>query len=376
MAGIYIHIPFCKRICSYCDFYKSTVLTFIPDYLAALEKELEIRQAYLLNEPVETVYLGGGTPSLLTSVQLSGIFNTINRYYNLSADCEITLEANPDDLTPDYLGQIRKNTPVNRLSIGIQSFHDGDLKLLNRRHNASQALSCIRNSQSLGFHNLSIDLIYGIPGMNTSQWIQNLEQAFSLKIKHLSAYHLTIEKGTAFHKKLVKGDLKPVHEDESLNQFAVLRKMAADNDFIHYEISNLAREGFFSRHNSNYWNEKKYLGAGPAAHSYNLISRQWNFPDLKKYVHAINRGEPFFESESLDDITRFNERLLVRLRTMQGLDADGMLRDFGEERFQNLMKSVEPHISGGYMVREGRFYHMTEQGWMISDGIIADLMQV
>lgn len=375
MAGLYIHIPFCKRICSYCDFYKSTVLSFIPDYLAAVEKELEIRQEYLLNEPVETIYIGGGTPSLLTAGQLAGIFNSINRYYNPSADCEITLEANPDDLSKDYLGQIRKNTPVNRLSIGIQSFHDDDLKLLNRRHNASQAISCIRDSQSLGFHNLSIDLIYGIPGMNTDQWTRNLEQAFELEIKHLSAYHLTIEKGTVFHKKFVKGDLKPVHEEESLCQFAVLRKMATDHNFIHYEISNLAREGFFSRHNSNYWNEKKYLGAGPAAHSYNLTSRQWNFHDLKRYTQAINRGEAFFESESLDDTSRFNERLLVKLRTMQGLDTESMLRDFGAERYQHLMKSVQPHISGGSIVSEGKYYRMTEKGWMISDGIIADLMQ-
>lgn len=376
MAGIYIHIPFCKRICYYCDFYKSTVLSYIPDYLAALEKELEIRQSYLGKEHVETIYIGGGTPSLLSAGQLAGIFNEILRNFTPVSDCEITLEANPDDLTPEYLRQIRKNTPVNRLSIGIQSFHDDDLLFLNRRHNAAQAISCIRNSQSIGFHNLSIDLIYGIPGMNTDQWTRNLEQAFSMEIQHLSAYHLTIEKGTALYKKLVKGDLKPAQEEESLSQFTALRKMASDHSFIHYEISNLARKGFFSRHNSNYWNEKKYLGAGPAAHSYNLTSRQWNFPDLKRYIEAVKRGEPFFESEVLDDINRFNERLMVTLRTMQGLDAESMLRDFGDERYRALEKSLLPHVSGGYMIREGSYYRMTEKGWMVSDWIIADLMQV
>ena len=376
MAGIYIHIPFCKRICSYCDFYKSTVLTLIPDYLTALEKELGIRRSYLGKETIETIYIGGGTPSLLTTGQLAGIFENVSRNFTLASDCEITLEANPDDLTPEYLGLIRKDTPVNRLSIGIQSFHDDDLLFLNRRHNASQAISCISNSQSLGFHNLSIDLIYGIPGMNTDQWKRNLEQAFSLEVQHLSAYHLTIEKGTMLHKKLGKGEVKPVQEDESIRQFAVLRKMAAEHAFIHYEISNLARDGFFSRHNSNYWNEKKYLGAGPAAHSYNLTSRQWNFADLKKYIRAISSEEPFFESESLDDTTRFNERLMVTLRTMQGLDTEGVLQDFGEERYRAFEKSALPHISGGYLLREGIYYRMTEQGWMVSDWIIADLMQV
>ncbi len=376
MAGIYIHIPFCKRVCSYCDFYKSTVLSYSSDYLNALEKELEIRKSYLGEEPVETVYIGGGTPSLLTAVQLAEIFEHINRIFTLAADCEITLEANPDDLEPEYIRSVKYYTPVNRLSIGIQSFHDDHLKFMNRRHNASQALSCIRNAQSQGFHNLSIDLIYGIPGMNTDQWKRNLELAFSLEIQHLSAYHLTIERGTALYKKLLKGELKPVQEEESLTQFAMLRKMAAAHTFIHYEISNLAREGYFSRHNSNYWNERKYLGAGPAAHSYDLTSRQWNIPDLKKYIEAIERKEPFFDSEKLDDLTRFNERLMVTLRTMKGLDSESILHDFGEERYKALKKSLLPHISGGFMVREGSYYRMTEQGWMVSDRIIADLMQV
>jgi oxygen-independent coproporphyrinogen-3 oxidase len=374
MAGIYIHIPFCKRVCSYCDFYKTTVLSFIPDYLTALEKELEIRKSYLGAESVETIYIGGGTPSLLNDVQLAGIFEKINRNFTLEADCEITLEANPDDLNPGYLRNIIKNTPVNRLSIGVQSFHDADLRFLNRRHNVSQALSCIRDSQSLGFHNLSIDLIYGIPGMTLEKWTQNLERAFFLDIQHLSAYHLTVEKGTSLHKKLGNGDIKTVPEEESLRQFAVLGKMAAEHAFIHYEISNLAREGFFSKHNSNYWNEKKYLGVGPGAHSYDLKSRQWNIPDAKKYIEAIDRNELFFESEELDDMTRYNERLMVTLRTRRGLNAESMLQDFGEEKFQEFLKAVQPHILYGYIFKEGRYFRMTEQGWLVSDRIIADMM--
>jgi oxygen-independent coproporphyrinogen-3 oxidase len=245
MAGIYIHIPFCKRIYSYCDFYKSTLLNLIPDYLKALGMELEIRQPYLQDEVVETVYIGGGTPSLLSPQALSEIFRIIRKFYPLSDDCEITMEANPDDLSREFLAQLYANTPVNRLSIGIQSFIDRDLRLLNRRHNAVQAITSLEDSQAAGYKNISMDLIYGLPGLKDDEWLKNLETAFSLNIQHLSAYHLTFEPGTALSKQISQGKLKPIQEESSITQFSILHTLAARNSFIHYEISNLAKEGFF-----------------------------------------------------------------------------------------------------------------------------------
>jgi oxygen-independent coproporphyrinogen-3 oxidase len=375
MAGIYIHIPFCKSICSYCDFYKTTNTTLIPNYLQALYKELEIRQSYLMDEIVETVYIGGGTPSLLSPAQLAKTFNIIRQFYRLSANCEITLEANPDDLTGAYLKELASGTPINRLSIGIQSFNDTDLLLLNRRHNAAQAISCVQHSQSVGFKNISIDLIYGIPNMDIHQWRKNLEIAFSLDIQHLSAYHLTIENGTALFRKVSNGVLKTVTEEDSIEQYSLMTRMTARNSFIHYEISNMAREGFISRHNFSYWNENKYLGAGPAAHSYDLISRQWNYPQVKKYIEALKNGEEFSEQEALDNKTRYNERLMVSLRTFLGVDAEKILKDFGESFYYGFCKSINPHIALGYIIQEGTVYKMTEKGWLISDYIISDLMQ-
>jgi len=375
MAGLYIHVPFCKRICSYCDFYKSAVLTLIPEYLAAIQKELDIRREYLQNEWIESIYLGGGTPSLLSTCQVNQVIDKIGRLHHIAPGCEITLEANPDDLSEQYLRAIRETTPVNRISIGIQSFSNRDLQLLNRRHTSAQALDSIKQARNTGFSNISIDLIYGLPGMDTQEWQKNLDLAFSLDIQHLSAYHLSIEPGTALSRSVAKGLLQIMEEEESARQFVVLNETGKKNGFVHYEISNLAREGYFSRHNSGYWQQKKYLGIGPAAHSYNILSRQWNIPHVRKYIQAINTGSEFSESENLNAVKRYNEYLMVSLRTIRGADLEVIYHEFGETAYHDFISAAESVKSSGHMMQQGQICKLTRQGWLISDYIISGLMK-
>jgi oxygen-independent coproporphyrinogen III oxidase len=375
MAGIYLHIPFCKKICNYCDFYKSAVTSLIPEYLQAVEKELEARVSYLNHEEVQTLYLGGGTPSLLSAEQMKGLFDQIYKQFEISRDCEITLEANPDDITEEYLRELKSVTPVNRLSIGIQSFRDQDLVLLNRRHNVKQALDGIQNALKAGFDNLNIDLIYGIPGMNTVDWEDNLRMAFSQGTKHLSAYCLTVESGTILSKMVLKGKIALAPEEDILDQFAILNAMAEEQGFIHYEISNLARPGYFSKHNSNYWSQEKYLGVGPSAHSYNQSSRQWNVSSVNKYIEAIQKQEPFFEREELDGTSRYNEYVMLSLRTKAGADTNLIAKTFGNDLKKEFCERAQSYIVSGHMVSDGLVFRMTHEGWMVSDRIISELMK-
>ncbi len=375
MAGIYIHVPFCKRICSYCDFYKSAVLYLIPEYLSAIQKELDLRREYLQNERVESIYLGGGTPSQLNPGQINQVIDKIMQLHRISPGCEITLEANPDDLSGQYLETMMRDTLVNRISIGIQSFNDSELRLLNRRHSSVQALDSIKQARNAGFRNISIDLIYGIPGMDTQGWQKNLDLAFSSNIQHLSAYHLSIEPGTALSRSVAKGLLRLTGEEESARQFIVLNETGEKNGFIHYEISNLAKAGYFSRHNSGYWQQMKYLGIGPAAHSYNILSRQWNIPHVRKYIAAITSGSEFYESEDLDAVKRYNEYLMVSLRTKQGVDLEVIYREFGETVYNDFMKAAESVKKSGYMNQQGQVCKLTREGWLISDYIISGLMK-
>ena len=303
------------------------------------------------------------------------LLEKIRQLYQVSGDCEITLEANPDDLTFNYLKDLIAQTPVNRLSIGIQSFDDNELLLLNRRHTAAQALLCIKDARLAGFTNISIDLIYGLPGMKFGEWQKTLSTAFSLEIEHLSAYHLSIENGTAFSRMASRGLLKIADEEESANQFTELNKTAGENGFIHYEISNLARDGYFSRHNANYWLQKKYLGAGPSAHSYDLDSRQWNISQVRKYIEALNKGEVFFEREELDLTARFNEYLMVSLRTISGVNLEKINRDFGNKWGHHFTRTIQGYINSGHIVREDEVFRMTTKGWLISDYIIVRLMK-
>jgi oxygen-independent coproporphyrinogen-3 oxidase len=332
MAGIYIHIPFCKKLCFYCDFYHVISVNDYSAFIDALLTEASLRRDYLEDETISTIYIGGGTPSVFSVKDLETILNHINNIFRLSEDCEITFEMNPDDVQPVYLDGLR-NCKVNRISLGIQSWRDSDLKMLNRRHDSEGAVKALRNTLDAGFDNVTIDLIYGIPGMSLKDWESNLDFSFSFDIKHLSAYHLTIEPGTVFGKMLEKGLISEIDENDSAAQFNTLIEKSENAGFIQYEISNFGKPGYFSIHNSNYWKQVSYLGLGPSAHSFNGYSRQWNIHDLKGYIKSVNTGKPFFESEELDIKKRFNEYIMTSLRTMWGIDLEYVEESFEKEGY-------------------------------------------
>jgi oxygen-independent coproporphyrinogen-3 oxidase len=375
MPGLYIHVPFCKKVCSYCDFYKTTATSLLPGLLTALETELEERASYLDGESLKTIYFGGGTPSLLPINSLQKIFEKISGNFNLAPGCEITMEANPDDLSSIYLNELYNSTPVNRLSVGVQSFSDRDLKLLNRRHNTKQAVQSLENAGKAGFKNLTIDLIYGLPDMDLTAWRSNLEIAFSMDIQHLSAYHLTIEPNTAMSRMTSRGLVQLPGEGDSTEQFLLLNKLAVENGFEHYEISNLAKAGYQSQHNSNYWNQEKYLGLGPSAHSFNLVSRQWNVSNIRKYIDAIASGSLYSESEILDDKTKFNEYLMLSLRTNRGISMNHIIREFGQPLADSLERKMQSIGSGEWITRLDDGICLTTAGWMVSDYIVSRLME-
>ena len=323
MAGIYIHIPFCKQACSYCDFHFSTKLTNKKSVLSAIEKELKLRSNYLGQELVDTIYLGGGTPSLLSEIELQSIFQTVLNNYTVSDHAEITLEANPDDLTKVKLQEL-KQTPINRLSIGVQSFFEEDLRFMNRAHNAKEAVTSIQNAKEVGFDNLSIDLIFGSQTTSNEMWQRNLSIFFDLGINHLSAYSLTVEEKTALAHNIAKGKVKNIDDEKNYTQYLILQNAIKENGFEQYELSNYCIDESYSKHNTSYWQNKKYLGIGPSAHSFNGISRQWNVKNNALYTKAINEGNSYFEKEELSEIDRYHEYLITSLRTKWGVDVSKM----------------------------------------------------
>ncbi len=373
MAGVYIHIPYCKKLCFYCDFYHVITPENRSRYIDALVKEIANRKEYLGTDPVSTIYIGGGTPSVLSINDLSSILNEIHRVLLVEEKCEITIELNPDDVNIQYLDGL-KDLGINRVSLGIQSWRDSDLKFLNRRHNASVAENALRDVMRAGFENVTIDLIYGIPGMSLADWSSNLDKTFSFDIKHLSAYHLTIERGTVFGKMLEKGQLKEVDEELSVSLFNILIEKAEKAGYIHYEISNFGKPGFFSLHNSNYWKQVNYVGFGPSAHSFNGYSRQWNISDVRAYIKAMNSGKQFYEKEELDTKTRFNEYIMTSLRTMWGIDLDFVEKVFEKEGYDYVINLSGKFISYGLMKKEKNSLVLSNQGKMISDNIISEFM--
>ncbi len=375
MAGIYIHIPYCRKICNYCDFYKIIEPGDRTPFIDALTREADLRRDYLEGESISTIYLGGGTPSLLTSGELKRIMDAIRKNNIIDNDCEITAELNPDDIDMQMLGGLMENG-VNRISLGIQSWRDEDLKFLHRRHNAEKATKALENCFDAGFGNVTIDLIYGLPGLTTQAWEKNLDKSLAYGIKHLSAYHLTIEEGTVLGKMKKAGHLTEIDEEESNNQFNVLIEKTEKAGFIHYEISNFGREGYFSRHNTNYWRQVSYLGLGPSAHSFNNFSRQWNVRDVKKYIVAVNSGKPYFEKEDLDMKTRFNEYIMTSLRTMWGIDLGWVETAFEKEGYDYVINLSGKFIGYGLMKHEGNTLVLTTQGKMISDNIISEFMML
>ncbi len=373
MAGIYIHIPFCKKLCFYCDFYHVISSDNNSLFINALMNEISLRQDYLGAETVSTIYFGGGTPSVLSVQDLGTIIDTINKSFKVEENCEITIELNPDDIDQAYLAGL-KNLNINRISIGIQSWKDSDLKKLNRRHNSAQAALALNETFDAGFENVTIDLIYGIPEMSIRDWVSNLDFSFSFGIKHLSAYHLTFEQGTVFGKMLDKGLISEIDEEESASQFNLLIEKAESAGFIHYEISNFGKPGYFSVHNTNYWKQVTYLGLGPSAHSFNGYSRQWNISNVKEYIKSVNNRKPYFEREELDAKARFNEYIMTSLRTMWGVDLDYVERVFEKEGFDYVVNLAGKFRDYGLMKQDKKTLVLTNQGKMISDNIISEFM--
>jgi len=373
MAGIYIHIPFCKKRCHYCDFHKSLNLKDKDRMIKALVKEMELENGFLESEQVETIYFGGGTPSVLDYDEIMIIFEGLYKNFKISKDTEITFEANPDDLTKQYLMELVK-TGINRLSIGLQSFSDQELKLLNRRHQSKTGINAVYDSKNAGFENISVDLMYGIPGMNIETWENNLDIAFQMEIKHISAYNLTIEPNTVFSRYIREGRIKMPEEDTVIEQLRVLIKKAGENKFIHYEISNFCQDGFFSKHNTNYWKQVKYLGLGPSAHSYNKEIRRWNVADNKKYMDSIGKNKTPFEKEYLDSRKKYNEYILTSLRTMWGIDLKFLEESYSKEAMDYCLGLSKRFIDYGMVEKKKDNLILTDQGKLIADNITSELM--
>lgn len=372
MAGIYVHIPFCKQQCSYCNFHFSTSLRLKEPLLAALKQEMILRQNELHGQPVETIYLGGGTPSLLHAEELLRLFDTLFEHYTIGALKEVTLEANPDDLSSAYLKALRA-TPVNRLSIGVQSFREQDLKYMNRAHTAQQSDYAIKAAQDAGFENLSIDLIYGTPGLSDAGWKNNLAQVTALQIPHLSAYALTVEEKTRLHHDIRVGKSLPVLPEQAAGQFEILHQWAHEQGYLHYEISNLARPGREAVHNTSYWQGVPYLGFGPSAHSFSGKERSWNVANNAFYIRALEQKELPAEREILSDADRLNEYIMTSLRTVWGLDLGKVEAVFGASERARLLQEALPFIEKNQLTeKEGRLV-LTEQGMLFADALAAAL---
>jgi len=372
VAGIYIHFPFCKQKCHYCNFFSVANTRLKDAFMEALLKEIVFRKQYLEGETVKTIYFGGGTPSLLQTAELRKTLDTIFHHFTVDPHAEITLEANPDDISEISVLEW-KNTAINRLSIGIQSFFDDDLQYLNRVHHAAQAFQAIDVARNAGFGNLTIDLIYGIPTLSNEKWVKNLEYFFSLNIPHLSAYSLTVEQKTPLDLLIRQGKYAPLDEQQSIGHFKILLEQARINGFIHYEISNFAREGYYSRHNSLYWLGGHYLGLGPSAHSYNGHSRQWNVSNITKYVQLDDFHTTVEEKEVLTPNQRYNEYVMTSLRTVWGCDTVHLLNVFGKENELYFLQQARPYLDKKYLYCEGSRYFLTDEGKLFADGIAADL---
>ncbi len=372
MAGIYIHIPFCKQACHYCDFHFSTSMKYKDEMISALVHEIELRKNYLSDEVVDTIYFGGGTPSIIPSKDIDVILKKIHQHFELSSSLEVTLEANPDDLNKEFLKSIYQNG-VNRLSIGVQSFIDRDLEWMNRAHHANEAVDSIRRAQDIGIENISIDLIYGTPGLSDREWKDNIYKALELEVPHISSYALTVETKTALGNWVAKGKMKPMDEEQAATQFEMLMEELSLNGFEHYEISNFAKPGYYSKHNSSYWEGTKYLGIGPSAHSFNKNTRQWNISNNHKYIDEIYRDQLPMEIEVLKLNDRFNEYLMVGFRTAKGVSVKYIETEFGSAVLTQFEDAAKEFISKNWITLVNGFYKTTTAGKLMADKIAAEL---
>ncbi|MEP6749947.1 MAG: radical SAM family heme chaperone HemW [Bacteroidota bacterium] len=372
MAGIYVHIPFCKKACHYCNFHFSVSLRNKNDFIAALLKEIMLQKNYLQEEEVHSIYFGGGTPSILEKEDLLQVCKQLCSIFNIAPGAEITLEANPDDITFEHLTDW-KAAGINRLSIGIQSFFEEDLLWMNRAHNAEQAKNCIMLAREAGFNNFSIDLIYGMPGLTDEKWQQNVETALALNIPHLSCYALTVEPGTALQKMIAQHKKQAIDTEKQARHFILLMDWLQQAGFEHYEISNFAKPGYRSRHNSSYWQGKKYLGLGASAHSFNGASRQWNIANNVLYIESLKENKIPSEEETLTRIQQLNEYIMTSLRTLEGLNLNHVKTNFGEEVSRQLQKTSNKFIKTERLVLNDFVLQLTKEGKLFADGIAADL---
>jgi len=378
MAGIYIHIPFCRIRCIYCDFYSQTSMLLLDDYVSALLKELALRDDFPAGSPVETVYFGGGTPSLLQHAHFERIFEALYNRFSISEGAEITIECNPDDMTAEYVSMLRK-FPFNRISIGVQSFSDVDLMFLKRRHTASQAIDAISRCQDVGYSNISIDLMYGLPDCSSIVWRRSLEKALSLHIPHISAYNLIYEEGTA----ISHLEVRRASEEHCAALFADTNRLLAAADYLHYEISNYALrtperpEGAsISRHNTSYWRSIPYLGLGAAAHSYNNDSRSWNVANLQRYIAAASKGLRDCSVETLGEQERYNDYLITRLRTVWGIALDELEKEFGAERKRRFLSKTRQFEILNILKNDGATVKFFEEKWFVCDAALRELIEI
>lgn len=371
MSGIYIHIPFCKQACHYCDFHFSTSLKKKEEMVLALAKEIALRKKEFKNEVVETIYFGGGTPSILQISDIRSLIDAVFENYTVIENPEITVEANPDDLTEQRIIELSKNK-VNRLSIGIQSFFEDDLKLMNRAHNSEEAQKCLEIATKY-FDNISIDLIYGVPNMSNKKWLQNIEMALSFKVPHISSYALTVEPKTALHTFIQKGIIPQPDDEVAQEHFHLLVDTLEENGYVHYELSNFGKEAYFSKNNSSYWLGKKYLGIGPSAHSYDGISRSWNVSNNTLYIKAIQNNQLPSETEILSKTDRYNEYVMTGLRTVWGISLERVATEFGETYLEYLNQQAAKYIEDHLLFIDDNILRTTKSGKFLSDGIASDL---
>ena len=379
MSGIYIHIPFCKQACHYCDFHFSTSLKKKDEMVLALAKEISLRKNELLDcarsdSKIETIYFGGGTPSILEVEDLRFLIDEVYKNYNVVENPEITVEANPDDLTEERIVELSKNK-VNRLSIGIQSFFEDDLQLMNRAHNSEEASKCLEIASQY-FDNISLDLIYGIPGSSNEKWKQNIEKALSFGIPHISSYALTVEPKTALDKFIKKGIIKQPDDEVAQEQFHILVETLQENGFVHYELSNFGKENYFSKNNSAYWLGKNYIGIGPSAHSYDGVNRGWNVSNNSLYIKSIQENKVPIETEKLTITDRYNEYIMTGLRTIWGVSLERIEKDFGKIYLDYLNKEAKRFIEDELLIIENNVLRATKKGKFLCDGIASDLFLV
>ena len=374
MAGIYLHIPFCKQACSYCNFHFSTLIIHKNDVLKAMLHEIELQHNFFpTSTKIETIYFGGGTPSLLSVDEINTFTDKIKTIFDVVEHAEITLEANPDDITNDYLVQLKNKTSINRLSIGVQSFLEEDLLYMNRAHNAQEAIDCIRLAKQHGFHNLSVDLIYGTPSLTDEQWQKNLDVLVDLDIAHVSCYALTVEEKTALHHSIKTKKIRAPNDDKTARQFSILMDKMQQHHYNHYEISNFCKEPHFAKHNTNYWKGISYLGIGPSAHSFDGVKRYWNIANNAIYTKKILNNEFANESEVLTKTDSYNEYVMTSIRTVFGVDLSKIKQDFGDDFQHHFLFEVSPFIDNKWIVNTNEIFTLTNSGKLFCDYITTHL---